>query len=315
MVKTTQKKKMSRKSRKNGQRPPRGIPALSNEQKLLNLVLDPCQAELANGYALTTTGIVQRFNKFVTPTAVGGTDAFAFIWNPSSQNTTAIYQKLAIGTGAPTTTTMGGPGEAFLEANADSVAPLAGCIEVLYTGSLMNRKGYIGVCQANLGNVLDAASGSTDLPTLLGACQAVVPVPSSTVELKWSPSQRNYTANNNATENSGGYLYDNALMVIAIGVNPNDFVVKFTGVYEYTPKFTLGQPAARVTRPIPPGVGERIITTLDRMGHWWHNLGTAAAAASRMGAAAVYGVGQVARMVSTGRKLIEPAVATLALVG
>lgn len=288
--------------------------ALSNERRLLNLVLDPCEAELANGYALTTTGIVQRFNRFLTPVATTET-AFAYIWNPSSQNSSAITQKLAVGTGAPTNFTTGGPGEAFLEANADIVAPLAGCIEVLYTGTLVNRKGYIGVCQANIAVLQDVASGTTDLATLLGFCQAVVPVPSSKIELKWSPSQKNYTAANAASEVSGGIGLDNALMVIAIGVNPTDFVVKFTGVYEYTPKFTLGQPAARVTRPIPAGVGERIISALDSMGHWWHNLGNAAAAANRMGYAASYGVGQMARLVSTGRRLLEPAAATLALVG
>lgn len=301
-------------------RVPRSV-ALTNESRLLNLIQDPCEAEMCTGYAMSATGLVQRFTRFITPAATTETN-FAYIWNPATQSSSAIAQKLSLGTGTPTNSFSVGPGEAFLEANADNISCLAGCIEVLYTGTLVNRKGYIGVCQTGANVMADIASGTTDLPTLLAYCQAVVPVPSHKVELKWSPSLRNFTGNGQVTEIGTGV--DNQLMVVAIGVNPNDFVIRFTGVYEYLPRFTLGQPAPRVTKQIPPAVGERIVSALDRAGTWWHNLGNAAGAAMRMGYRAVYGAGQVAQQVSNATALLsnsravrylEPAAAILALTG
>jgi hypothetical protein len=289
----------------------------SDESKLLNLILDPCGAELVHGYAMTTQGVVQRFNRFITPVATTET-AFAYVFNPTSQSTVGgfagVVQKLAVGTGAPTNTSSGGPGETFLETNADNVACLAACVEVLYTGKLVDRKGYIGVCQVPRNVAFDIATNTVvDLPTLLAYCQHVAPVPSHSVELKWAPSIRNFTGQNAVQENSEGQ--DNCLLVVAVGVNPNDFVVKFTSVNEYVPKFNNGMPAPRATRSIPTGAGERIVSTLDRLGVWWHNLGNAAAAASRMGGAMVYAAGQASRFVRGARQLAGPATALLALTG
>jgi len=286
--------------------------------RLLNLITDPCGAELTHGYGMTTEGIVQRFNRFITPVATSET-AFAFLFSPcNQQNNTAIYQKLAVGAGVPTTVGSGGPGEAFFENNADVVAPLAACIQVLYTGKLVDRKGYIGVCQLSARSGIDIAVGNTDLPTLLSYCQQVSPVPSHAVELKWSPSIKNFTAQNGVAESDASWA-ENMMMVVAVGVNPSDFVVKFTGVYEYVPKFTLGQPAPRATMSVPPNVGSHIVSTLDRMGVWWHNLGDAAGAAFRLGASAAYGIGQVARTAraygSTAAQLGRAAVPLLALAG
>lgn len=306
-------KKQQRSRRKNNKMvvsAPRRVPrpvVESNESKLLSLMMDPCGGPLAHGYALSSEGLVNRFTRFITPVATTET-AFAYIWNPNNQTTNAITQKLAVGTGVPTFVNTGPPGEAFLETNADAVSTLAACIQVLYTGKLVDRKGYIGVCQVNGNTALDLASSSTDLPTLLTYCQQVCPVPSNTVELKWAPTIRNFTAQNYHSENYYD-INDNCLIVVAIGVNPNDFVVKFTTVNEYTPKFTLGQPAPRATRSIPVGLPERLTTKLDRMGTWWHNLGDTAGAAFRLGAAAYYGAGQVARTATAYARVAAPLLA------
>lgn len=292
-------------------------PMVSPEARLLKLIADPCGAELVHGFATSMEGVVQRFNRFITPAATTET-AFAYIFNPASHIATggaaAITQKLAVGTGAPTNVQTGGPGEAFLEANSDYAAPLAACVEVLYTGKLVDRQGYIGVCQVNAQVALDIASGTTDLPTLLTYCQHVAPVPSHSVEVKWSPSIRNFTSQN-ATSEGGSSTQDNCIIVVAVGVEPSKFVAKFTTVYEYLPKFTLGLPAPRVTKTIPVGAGERIVSALDRAGTWWHNLGNAAAAAYRMGGSAIYAAGQVGRTVRAAQSALGPATALLALTG
>ncbi|APG76239.1 hypothetical protein 3 [Changjiang crawfish virus 7] len=287
-----------------------------HEARLARLIMDPCGAELTTGYALATEGLVQRFNRFITPVATTETN-FAYIFNPLSHAAESIVQKLSTGTGAATNISSTAPGEAYLDANADAVSTVAACMQILYTGKLVDRKGYIGVCQAPWFVMNDIATGTTDLPTLLSYCQAIQPVGSETLEIKFSPTIRSLLGQTANVETSGGI--DNVLMVVAIGVDPNQFVVKFTSVYEYVPKFALGAPAPRATKTYIPGAPERIVSTLDRLGHWWHNAGNAAAAAYRLGGQMVYGAGQAARLVSatvnTARTLRSAAVPLLALTG
>lgn len=316
MVKRTKTKQARKAQKKQPRMRSYAAARSSNEVRLLRLITDPCSAPLTTGYNLATEGLVQRFNKFITP-AAAAENAFAYIFRPHNQIDTAIVQKLATGTGAASNVTTTGPGATFLDTNADAVAIVGACMEVLYTGKLVDRKGYIGVCQATSFVMDEIASGTTDLPTLLSYCQAIQPVGSEAVSVKFAPTIRDVTAQQTSSETSatGG----STLMVVAIGVNPNDFVIKFTSVVEYIPKFALGMPAPRATKAIAPGAPERLVSTLDSMGHWWHNVGDAAAAAYRLGGRMVYGAGQVARLaggaVNTVRALQSAAVPLLALTG
>lgn len=290
---------------------------LTAEQKLLNLIVDPCGAELTTGFASTTTGLVQRFVKTVVPVATSE-NAFAFIFFPTNQSTNGITLKLGTGTGPSTFSNAVGPGEAFLNANADSSATLAACMELLYTGTVVNRKGYVGVCQVPEHVAEDIVTNTIDLPSLQTYCQTVAPVGAGKIEVKWQPGLPSFTGNMSTSETAGsGPNKSNAIMVVALNVSPNDFVARFTSVVEYTPKFSLGVPAPRVSKHIPIGVGERILSALDRAQAWWHNLGSAAGAAYRMGITAK-SVGQAASYVTSASrsyKMIEPALTMLALTG
>jgi hypothetical protein len=133
-------------------------------------------------------------------------------------------------------------------------------MEVLYTGKLVDRKGYIGVCQAPWYVMDDIKNGNTDLPTLLAYCQAIQPVGSEAVEIKYTPTLRNMIGSISAGENNVGT--DNVLMVVAIGVDPNQFVVKFTAVYEYVPKLRWGCP-----RRVPPS-RTRLAHRSALLPHW-----------------------------------------------
>jgi hypothetical protein len=289
---------------------------MSNEEKLVRLITDPCEAEMAHGYALSTEGIVQRFTQYLTPVATTET-SFAYAIQPANYSTSGIRQVLGTGTGTLGSLTQSAlPGQAFIDANADAVSTLACCVEVLYTGTLTNRKGYIAVAQGPATVITDATNtGTNTFGQLVSLASAVAPVPSSSVSVKWSPTVAQFNGSQNAREDNDTGFQGNALMVACIGVNPNDFVVRVTVVYEYAPKIGLGMPLARVTRVTPPAIGERITSYLDRLGVWWHNIGTAAAAASRMGNKMVYGAGQVAGfargMIRTG----EVATTLLALTG
>lgn len=313
MVKTKKSKKRANKAIA------RRRPALnrsSPEADVLEMITNPCSGRLAHGFTLGTEGIVQRFVRYLTAVATTET-TFAIIFDPNNHvNNAGIY--VAIGAGAGTTavfTGSAGPGEGFLDVNADFVGVNGACLQALYTGTLVNRKGYIGVCQAP--TALLGASGALGTATfadLMTLCQEVRPVPAHSVDVKYAPTLAALTANKAALESSAS-VTDNCLMIVGIGVNPTDFTFRATVIAEYTPKFALGLPALRPTRTVPPGAVERVTTTLDRLGHWWHNLGDAAGAAMRMGASAYYGLEQGVRLARGVPKLAEAATGLLALVG
>lgn len=286
----------------------------SYEQKLVRMVTDPCGAELVSGLGLSTHGICQRFVRYLTPVATTE-NAFALIWNPNSQSSTAVITKVAAaGATSPPTTFGAGPGEAFLETNAEAVATLGACIEVMYTGKLTDRQGYIGVCQAPWFVLSDIAAGNASILDVMTYVQAVEPIPSNAVELKWAPILQNFMQNGALAENT--FRGDgNGLMVVAIGVEPSKFVIKLTQAVEYTPKNINGIPAARVTKTVQPGTAERVVSTLDRIGAWWHNVGNTAQAANRLGGRMLYAANQVARFAANARSAIGPATTLLALAG
>lgn len=288
----------------------------SYENRLLKMIADPCGAELVNGLGLSTNGICQRFVQYYSP-AVGADNNFYYIWNPNSQSpSSAVTFRSSLGGAAPSGFANGGsPGEAFLEANAEAVSVLGACIELLYVGKLADRRGFVGVCQAPMHVLNDiAASTSITLQTLLTYCQAVTPVTSGAIEVKWAPTMQNFTQNTGVGEASAS-LAGNGLMIVCIGVVPSDFTAKFTYAVEYTPKAINGIPAARVSKNIPVGVGEKIISTLGRANHWWHNVGEAMTAANRLGGTAGYALGQAARFAGTVSRALPAATTLLALTG
>lgn len=285
------------------------------EQKLVRMVTDPCGAELVSGLGLATHGICQRFVRYITPVATTE-NAFALIWNPNNQaNSSAVTLKVAAaGSVSPATTAGPSPGEAFLETNSEAVSTLGACVEVMYTGKLTDRQGYIGVCQAPWYVLNDIANGTSSILDIMTYVQAVEPIPSSSVELKWAPILQNYLQNSGVAETSSRND-GNGLMVVAIGVEPSKFVLKLTQAVEYIPKNINGIPAPRVTKTVQAGTAERVISTLDRIGHWWHNVGDTAQAANRLGGRMLYAANQVARFAGNARAAIGPATTLLALAG
>lgn len=289
--------------------------ATTYEQKLLRMVTDPCGAELVSGLGLSTTGLCQRFVRYITPVATTE-NAFCLIWNPNSQSTTVHAVSLKVAAAGATTafTASGGPGEPFLEANADSVATLGACAELMYTGKLTDRQGYVGVCQAPYSALEAIVNGGTAINDIMTFTQAVQPVPSNSVEVKWAPILQNFLQNGSHTE-TGFRLDGNGIMIVAVGVEPSKFVIKLTHAVEYIPKNISGVPAPRVSKSVPVGTAERVITALDRVGSWWHNVGATAQAANRMGGRMLYAANQVARFAGAARSAIGPATTLLALTG
>lgn len=291
--------------------------ANSYEHRLLEMIVDPCGSDLSPGLGLSANGICQRFTSYISWGATTENNISMF-FNPNSQTATGGYTvRGATGAAAPTYFLSGpNPGEQFLEANSEACSVLGYCVEVLYVGPLVNRQGFVGVCQAPWTSINDIAANTLNPNTLIPYCQATQPVLAEAVSVKYIPALNSFTANSQTNE-AGSNTLGNGIMVILSGVNLANFVVKITACYEYIPKAstTYGLAAPRPTKSVPAGTAERVVSTLDRMGHWWHNLGDAAAAANRLGGRFMYGASQVNRFLGNVARVARPAASLLALAG
>lgn len=289
----------------------------SYESKLLHMIVDPCGSDLVPGLGLSANGICQRFTKYLSWGATTENN-ISMIFNPNSQTVTGgITVRGSTGAAAPTYFfSDSNPGEQFLEANSEVSSVLGYCVEVAYIGKLTDRKGYVGVCQAPWSSLNDIAGAALNPNTLIPYCQATQPVLSEAVSVKYIPALNAFTANSQVGEASNNGL-GNGILIVLSGVDLSNFIVKITACYEYIPKAStaFGLAAPRPTKAVAPGTAERVVSTLDRMGHWWHNIGDAAAAANRMGGRLLYGAGQVAKFAGNVARIARPATTLLALAG
>jgi len=302
--------------------------ALLRERELVELIMDPCRAKLTGGFGLGTTGIVQRFSKFytvpfnslATPTGdlcftvepnKGGTGVTIsqFGWNGSPP-----WQFQDVYNSLPHTT--------FCQANADSVSVLACCVEVYYTGKVVDRAGYAGVLQTKQTSILDMVTpygggAKADPDQRMAMCQATGVIAQEAMSVKWIPTVGTLTSSSFPESDTGVAADDlknsNAILIQLRGVtDPLKFTLRVTTVVEYIPKASTYQTAPRPTQTVPAGAPQRIATHLDRAGDWWHSVGMLAESGMQFTTKAVYGASQAARL---GKGLLKAAPALLALVG
>lgn len=109
------------------------------------------------------------------------------------------------------------PGYSFIHANANSFRAVAGCMQIMYPGTELNRSGIVGVgitdgavfsrniATANGGGNINLSAG--ELRTM---CQHVERMPTGVVEIKWFPGNKDQqpesTQGNdlNSTDEIGG---------------------------------------------------------------------------------------------------------------
>lgn len=304
-AKSTKVKRVAMQARR--PRPARPI-GDSSEEALLKLIMDPCQAPLAHGYGLGTQGIVQRFSTYL-PIPLNSqsspTDDISVLFTPAGgaggvtitqygyNGVTYTYQN----------SSFGNPHNTFASANADSVSVLGACVELVYTGKLVDRRGVVGVCQAKNVALNDVFFGSTPATPdqRLTYCQAMNAIGQHPVDAKWLPTQANLTTCNFAEDSTSYANLDrdtNSIMLALKGVDRANLLLRFTTVIEYVPKATLGQPAARPSVHVPPGAPQRLASKLDSYGSWWHSLDHTLHAAGRLAGNAFKAVGTARRLTS-----------------
>lgn len=291
-----------------------------NELKLLKLIMDPCSADLINGYALSTRGVVHRYSSVFSVTGTNTTQSAVSIF-PCDYGASAIrmYSAGSSGAALPTPVTRALPGQVALDAAYDNITTLAACVQVIYTGTELERSGYVGVGQGSTSGLLDTfvftGPGPATFDNVLSSCQMVTRTPDSPVELKWAPTISNFNGAQGVEEN-GYSTSNNGLFFVVNGVNTTNYMFKVTIVYECLPKTTIGMPFPAVGRTIRPGAAERITSALNSAGMWWNNLMQLGGAASSMIEMAGRGVHRAGKLAYSNRSLLAPAAtAMLALTG
>lgn len=156
------------------------------------LLLNPCDAPLVRGlYASGGQGITVRteisFNVNTTALSTAGYVRFA----PGCFGSTAVGVTYAgdsttSAAAAPNATALGFvPGLTFMNANAQSVRPVAACMQVMYAGSESARSGIIYLGQTPASYV---SSGSAPIPdSIANGLTHCERMPTGAVEAIWRP--------------------------------------------------------------------------------------------------------------------------------
>lgn len=230
------------------------------------LLADPCNAPFRMGMTGNGSGTnVQRFvSDFLAQSGATGT-ATTLCVIPTSG---AIYHGFSSAGGANITFISGFtfPGSAKI-GSASKWRVLSCCVEVMWTGSELNRQGHVA-----MGNVPLGAGGSP--PTgltpdeLRGAMPYIAKLPDSAIGIKWRPNELDLAWRPSSGTGNETAIY---LQVAGHPVN-NDLRVRVTSVIEWEDNIQFG--GGQVTTAYPTqakdaqDIWAKSIALLDKSGHW-----------------------------------------------
>jgi hypothetical protein len=232
----------------------------------VNMIIDPCNAELGPTAYRGTDGIVTRFrsNGNLGPSA--GKTGFIYVYYPA-YNT--VYTAYVNGADLAVTNLVGGPGQSFLLASSDSQRAVAACTSLTYTGTELDRSGiiYSGVIP------IACIQATKTIDQLVMLLQHEGRTGCDPMELKWSPSavdEEYWTTGSVVPEAPGDR---NCLVFIGLGFNaattsPNHAIVN-TLITEWRPEAGLGLSTPNPSSHDVSGGIEKVRSTLARLGNWW----------------------------------------------
>jgi len=173
------------------QRPSAGLDAAgAAHAQLLN---DPCGAALTKPvYIGTGSGYLTRFTQDVTFTQDSGLLCFTPAGTGLLGNSGIIQAAGASSSAAlVTNSAVTGPGVNFLAGVADQARPVAACIQVIYTGTELNRAGIINRAQFTGADCafLDSTTGLT-FDSVASSFPVETRTPAERLEVKWAPGMR-----------------------------------------------------------------------------------------------------------------------------
>jgi len=222
--------------------------------RLLN---DPCAAPLAAPvYMGTGAGYLTRATFDASFTQDSGYIALV----PGCWGTGATTSAVVYATGSSSGSTLAGtytpgPGSGFLAGVAQEARPVAACLQLMYTGTELNRAGVINRSQINgnesigfSGNTADAIAGSFPLESRMPDSQPI--------EVKWAPGILDgdfaYAGTTQTTGQRG------AVAILWRGLGSGTIKVRATVVYEWRPTPSEGVIA-------PSASGSKSRNTMDEI--------------------------------------------------
>lgn len=203
--------------------------------KHLNMLVDPCGAELAESVYPGDRGYINRFVLNGVAGVTATHDSWAIIMKPG--NGVASYQSVA---GAGTASAIGYsnsfPGTGFAQANASKMRTLAACITVRPIAAPNNATGTI---HFGVVNAQTLANGISVSPSILAqyctdsvsSSQAVI----NPLEVKWCPGSFDdrYSPPGAVSDDDSDR---NVLLIVGIGFPPGTGVqTRMTTILEWAP--------------------------------------------------------------------------------
>lgn len=277
------KKKVSKKGKGNASRATRVRP--SYEPRVgnhLGMVIDPCNSVIGPTAYRGKDGFVTRFTGAYGAGSTGACSVVAY-WPKYNR----IFSLDLASTGTPFALDFygvagrAGPGGAFLGTSAAEVRPVGACITSVYTGTELDRQGFIvrGVVPYK------SVAGNTTGDSLCNLLQQWNRTPTTEVETKWipSPDDENYIA----TPSTLPDIAEDSNIIVHLYRNHGDgkatTVYRVTSILEWQPFYGLGISCPTPNSPDPPAGLERVRSALHSFGNWWLGARAVAGAAARVG--------------------------------
>lgn len=253
----------------------RGPPEdVSRIARHVNMIVDPCGAELGPTAYRGADGIVTRFRNVVATGPTVGKTGFIYVYYPAYN--AICTANVAAGDVFVFTANTAGPGQTFLLASGASQRAVSACCNLSYTGTELDRCGiiYSGVVPIS---ALSVGKSITDVAMLLQNEHRVSDDP---LEVKWSPGsvEEEYWESGATTPGGGGDR--NCIVMIALGLNAATsspyFSIVNTLIAEWRPEPGLGLSTPNPSSHDVPAGLEKVRSVLQRMGNWWYSVGKSA---------------------------------------
>lgn len=207
------------------------------------LLADPCGAPLTHPIYMGSEGgiLVKAESVF---TLIPTTGSFALLhWTPGAvgtNNVDLIVGESSTVTFAAPAVSNNGPGNQFLKDNATGCRCVAGCMQVTYLGTELNRAGTItmGRTQGSLIDVGTSVTASQIEPAL----EHFSRTPDYTSELRWMPANmdQSFTDPNVVTAAQEKDRKSAITMVAGSITAAAGIRVRLVAIYEYQPRVGLG---------------------------------------------------------------------------
>lgn len=254
------------------------------------LLADPCGAPLVHPvYPGGDAGFLFRADA-VLSFGGGGTETCGYVhWTPGYVNSTNSDLLVGTTTGpavaVAASTNGGGPGKAFLAANAYGARCVAACVKISYPGAESSRSGRLHYGHTQ-GGTIDSGDSIT-VDSVAPLLQHYTRTPPEVVEVVWRPGIAD-TEFNDPSVAAVPTLKDrkSSITVAWAGIPVSTgMTFHFTAIYEWTPRPATGVSTNTSGKNQSNNTMDQVLDALTKAGFRWVRNAAGAAGHGLMGGA------------------------------